>query len=414
MMSMDHERLLTITERTLRSALLGYLFIMSIPHTAALRSALFILALLCLAIRCTLTKSLPFRRTPLDIPILMYTAVILITTMISIDPAYSLMAIRKEFLRQILIFYLVINSMETSRYTQRLLVTVMISISVVACIGLFGYFEGSLIKGGRATSYFGSFGRAAFFTSMILPIALGRFLCSKKVVRTLSLFVLLLCMGFMIVTMSRGAWISSLLAVSILAALKDRRMLVLLLIGVISAPWFLPANVIDRATTIISVFEFSGNETFGDRFWLWKSAVEMIRDNFFLGSGHGNRIFQMLYPDYMDSRSTGIIFENAHNLYLQIAVESGIIGLSAFLLLIGFIIGIILKILRHKPDPLVEGQILGIAGSFAVFLIFSFTTFRYENEIGVLFWALTGCVVAIYREIFLRREKRTRVLFGNP
>ncbi|HPQ39982.1 MAG TPA: O-antigen ligase family protein, partial [bacterium] len=238
------------------------------------------------------------------------------------------------------------------------------------------------------------------FTSMVMPIALSRFLCTRGWRRTVALIVLLLCLAFMLVTMSRGAWISSLLAVMVLAALKDRRMLVLLLIGVLSAPWFLPPDIIERATTITKIFSIDENESFGDRIWMWRSAVQMIRDHPWLGAGYGNRIFQRLYPDYIYPQSSGIIFENAHNLYLQIIVEMGFLGLISFLSILAVIFWLIFVQFRRKPLPMIESQLLGIAGSYAVFLTFSFTTFRFENEIGILFWILAGCAVSLHRARF--------------
>ncbi len=398
---MDRTHGLFMTKRLLRSTLVAYLFTMAIPHTAAIQSSLMGIAIACVIAQTILSSQIPFKRTPLDILILVYAAIIIIRTVTSFDVDYSFNTMKKEFLKQILFFYLVSSTMHSHRYTQRLLTTLLISVGIVAGIGIFGYFEGSLIKDGRATSFFNNFGRAAFYTSMILPIALGRFLCSKGWWRTFSFIVLLLCLAFMIVTMSRGAWISSLLAVSILAALKDRRMLVILLIGVISTPWFLPADIIERATSIMKVFQFSESETLGDRFWMWHSALEMIKDHPWMGAGYGNRIFQRLYPDYIHSRSSGIVFENAHNLYLQMTIETGLLGLFSFLALIVGIFWILLRMLCRSPDQAQEGQLLGLAGSFAVFLIFSFTTYRYENETGLLFWFLAGCAVALYRTTIL-------------
>ncbi len=138
-------------------------------------------------------------------------------------------------------------------------------------------------------------------------------------------------------------------------------------------------------------------EAFGDRVWMWRSAVLMIKERPLLGAGYGNRIFQRLYPDYIYSQSSGMIFENAHNLYLQIVLETGFLGLLSFMTIVVMIFWLILIQFRRKPLPMVESQLLGIAGSFAVFLIFSFTTFRYENEISVLFWILAGCVVSLHR-----------------
>ncbi|MBN1878852.1 O-antigen ligase family protein [bacterium] len=397
---MTREDTLFISDRIMRGSLILYILVMTIPHSAAIRSGLIITSLACLILRGFLTGRFPIRTTPLDLPILIYAAIIIYKTMTSIDPSYSFSALRKEFLYQMFFFYLTVSAMDSPKYTRRIMLTLIITVTLIAAIGLTGYFSGELVKEGRATSFLTSFGRAAFFTAMVMPIVLSRFLCTRGWRRSVSLVVLILCLGFMLVTMSRGAWISSLLAVSILAALKDRRMLVLLLIGVLSAPWFLPPDIIIRATSITRILEMEDNESFGDRVWMWRSAVLMIKERPWLGAGYGNRIFQRLYPDYIYSQSSGMLFENAHNLYLQIVLETGFLGLLSFLVIIAVTFYLIFRMLRRKPLPMVESQLLGMAGSFAVFLIFSFTTFRYENEIGILFWILAGCVVALHSARF--------------
>lgn len=394
---MKHERILFINEKIMRGSLILYLLIMTIPGTASLRSILMAIPPACLILQGILTKRFPIKGTPLDLPILLYAAIIIFKTITSIDPAYSIRILRKGLLYQLLFFYVTVTVMNSPKYTRRIPIVLMIAVTLVSLVGLIGYFSGDLVKSGRATSFYSSFGLAAFFTAMVMPIALSRFLCTVGWRRSIALLVLFVCLGFMLVTLSRGAWFSSLLAVSILAALKDRRMLVLLLIGVISAPWFLPPDILFRATSITSLEALKNNEIFGDRIWMWRSAILMIKERPWLGAGYGNRIFHTLYPEYMFSESSGVVFENAHNLYLQILIETGILGLISFLLVIAGIFYLIFIQFKYKPLSVVESQLLGFAASFAVFLTFSFTTFRFEKEIGILFWILAGCVVSLYQ-----------------
>ncbi len=392
---MNRDRILYINDRIMRGSLILYVFVMTIPGTATLRAILLFGPILCLIIRGILTKRFPIPHTPLDIPILLYSAIIVYKTFTSIDPGYSINILRKSLLYQLAFYYLIVSALNSPKYTRRLLTMLMITVTMIASVGLMGYFSGELVKDGRATSFFTSFGMVAFLTALVMPIALGRFLCTHGWQRSVSLGVVLVCLTFMLATMSRGAWISSLVAVSILAALKDRRMLVLLMIGVLSAPWFLPPDIVLRATSITSIEALEESEIFGDRIWMWRSALEMIKERPWFGAGYGNRIFQKLYPDYIYSQSSGTVFENAHNLYIQKVLETGLLGLASFFVVVSVIFWLIFKQLRRKPLPMVESQLLGIAGSFTVFLIFSMSTFRYENEIGILFWILAGCVVAL-------------------
>lgn len=395
---MERDRVVWMLERSIRGCLVAYIFIVTIPHTAALQSILFSAALLGLLIKWSLTRRIPFTRTPLDIPILLLTMVIIYKSVASVDPEYSRSVLFKEHFPQIFIFYLIASVMNTPRYVQRIILCLLISVAIVAGIGLYGYYQGSMIKAERATSYFGNFGRAAFYTSMIIPMALAQSLCNKHGWRLwVYSGVTILCLLFMITTLSRGAWISTLFAIILLSIIKSRKLLIVVFLIILAMPWVLPHEYIERGLSLTQVDEITGNEQFGDRFWLWRSAIEMIRDNPLDGAGYGNRVFSKMYPYYIDSRSSGLIFENAHNLYLQMAIEIGLPGLGLFLFIITSVLIRVARKIKSHLDTAIEKQILGIAGSLAVFVIFSMSTFRYENEIGLLFWILVASAVNMTR-----------------
>ncbi|MBN1356681.1 O-antigen ligase family protein [bacterium] len=397
---MDRENVLWTVERVTRASLVAFLLIMSIPHTAALQSILLVLAVTGTIAEGTLTGSNPLKRTVFDIPILCYSIIILLKTFTSIDVHYSIETLMSEFLKCLVIFYLVTANMNSQRYVNRLLITMLISLSIASVVGLFGYLEGSLIKSTRAISYFGSFGRAAFFTSMLFPIALGRFMVIRGWWKAVLLGVVMaVSIAFMLMTLSRGSWISTLTALFLLTAVKDRRMFVILMIVIFIIPWFLPAQILDRAQSMFLIRDFQDNTTFGDRAWLWQSAMDMIRERPILGAGYGSRIFFRIYPDYIYSRSSGIVFENAHNLYMQMTVELGLLGLSAFGVILITAGVTIFRLIRKHPGPEYEGHLLGIMGSLTVFVMYSLTTYRYENEIALLFWYLLACIAGLHRLI---------------
>lgn len=394
----DKDRMVWMLERSIRGCLIAYIFVVTVPHTAALRSILLITAVLGMLLKWIITHHNPFSRTPIDLLILILSGIIAFKSVNSIDPDYSQSILFKEYLIQIFVFYLIVSVMNTPRYVQRIIICLLISVALVAGIGLYGYYQGSMIKADRATSYLGNFGRAAFYTSMIIPMALAQSLCNKHGWRLwVYSSVTILCLLFMITTLSRGAWISTLIAIVLLSVIKSRKLLIVVFLVILVMPWVLPHDIIDRGLSLTRVDEITGNEQFGDRFWLWRSAFDMIREKPFLGAGYGNRVFSKLYPYYINSRSSGLIFENAHNLYIQIAVEIGLAGLVVYLSIILYILVRVARKIKSKLDVSIEKQILGIAGSLAVFVIFSMSTFRYENEIGLLYWVLLACAINLTR-----------------
>jgi len=91
----------------------------------------------------------------------------------------------------------------------------------------------------------------------------------------------------------------------------------------------LPAAFWTRATSIVPAIERQ-QDTFGMRVSLWKVGLRMIEDRPLVGVGPGN--FMVAFPRYgrgeMRVRS-----HVAHNTYIGMAAEMGLVGLATYLLL---------------------------------------------------------------------------------
>jgi O-antigen ligase len=86
--------------------------------------------------------------------------------------------------------------------------------------------------------------------------------------------------------------------------------------------YLMPAGYVDRITEI--------NQRAGHRFYIWSVGMKMITNNFLLGVGSGN--FAVAFPKYAGSISAhrGVV---AHNSFISVFGELGIVGLSLFILL---------------------------------------------------------------------------------
>ncbi|MBI3733166.1 MAG: O-antigen ligase family protein [Chloroflexi bacterium] len=68
------------------------------------------------------------------------------------------------------------------------------------------------------------------------------------------------------------------------------------------------------------------------RLVVWENSIPLVRDYLYTGSGLGT--FPMVYQAYAYV-SNGPLIPHAHNLFLQVAIEQGVLGLSALLYLLG-------------------------------------------------------------------------------
>ena len=136
----------------------------------------------------------------------------------------------------------------------------------------------------------------------------------------------------------------------------------------------------------VYIFKKGGDAT---RFQIWSAAIAMFKDSFLLGKGLGS--FMGCFRQY-----SNLSIQYAHNCYLQILAETGLIGLLAFLWFLGEIILGSYKELRLKFNSL----FLGLFSAFLAFLIhIFFDTQLYALKLSILFWVLASFLTIYTRNI---------------
>ncbi len=133
-----------------------------------------------------------------------------------------------------------------------------------------------------------------------------------------------------------------------------------------------------------------GKETFfQSRGWIWRDSVAMIRDNWVTGVGLG--AFQTAYPIYSQHDGT-LLVSQAHNDYLQILTDGGILGALIALWFLFLVVRDIARALRHR-DSMMAGMALGCAGGLFALLVHSLFDFNLQlPSNALLFLVLTSVV----------------------
>ena len=139
---------------------------------------------------------------------------------------------------------------------------------------------------------------------------------------------------------------------------------------------------------VLSIFAMRQDSSNSFRFNVYHSSIEMFKDNWLLGIGVGNQNFREIYGLYM---KTGFDALSAYNILLEIAVESGIFALIAFL---GFLITLIKNSVRFilKSDDvknviLVSACVISIC---AVCVHGMVDTVFFRPQIQFVFWTLVA------------------------
>jgi O-antigen ligase len=106
----------------------------------------------------------------------------------------------------------------------------------------------------------------------------------------------------------------------------------------------------------------------------WKDTLEIIKAYPLSGIGIGN--FNLMQSRY------------AHNSYLQVWAEMGILGIAAFLWLI---ISVFKSALGNIKDSVNKHQITGLITASSVFLIHNLVDFSFFlPEVALIFWIILG------------------------
>jgi O-antigen ligase len=133
---------------------------------------------------------------------------------------------------------------------------------------------------------------------------------------------------------------------------------------------------------------------------LWRVAIEMWRDHPFAGIGTGN--FTIVEPRYavrtINLQRVDLVVDNpkvAHNTYLHVLTELGIVGFVAFM---GMISGSLVVAWRsikelerrgeRRLEILARGLLIGTIGMLAAFV---FITAQWEKQL----WLLLGTCLAL-------------------
>jgi len=219
----------------------------------------------------------------------------------------------------------------------------------------------------------------AAFYNMYTVLLMGLYFCMKRGIKKLILLGIIIANSFCIIFLfSRAAYVGFAVGLFVLFAIKNKKLLVpLILIGI-----FWQATLPEKVKERISMTTDDYGEldpASASRLVVWDQALELFADSPIIGLGFG--VF----------RSLG--YRDTHNIFIKILVEQGIIGLFIFLLLlfIMFIQGI--KLFTGGDDRASQGLGLGFSMCIIVLLVNNMFGDRWTYmELIAYFWVFAGLV----------------------
>lgn len=403
--------------RDLLSRLPGWIPLSGFPLAALFAGAALILApllptmaMLALVCGCCLflvlhlaaDRSTALASSPLNVHIALYAFVVFWSTATSVNLSGSLLP-GLLTIAFILFFYGV-----TSSGLQRHLNTVLwLMLAVGVGVSLYGFYQACFPdRYGDVWTDTDMFSSITFrvYSTLANPNVLGEYLLLVIPVACAFAFACdtwprriacLLCAVIMgvclILTYSRGCYLGLLFAAAVFLVLLDRRFLFLGIVALALCPLYLPESVISRFTSIGNLADTSTSYRVG----IWLGSLAMLRDFGFSGVGFGSEAFNTVYPYYA---LEGISAQHAHNLFLQILCDSGIMGLLVFLGLIVSFYRMMLTAIRRERDRTARMLQIGGASAVSGFLVQSMTDYTFYNyRVMLLFFGMLGLCVLFTR-----------------
>ncbi len=267
----------------------------------------------------------------------------------------------------------------------------------------------------------------AAFLEMTIALTLGLlFAGSTKPDKRLLLIIAVVMMGLGIVfTTSRGAMISLVAILGMLTALtyyaqrsrsgkkrkRSNRSRVSVLIGanillvvflLVSVAWIGGSDLVLRGTGLTSSEDFSSG-----RLDFWASGLKIAAENPVLGSGLDT--FGVAYTKF-DTWNGTLRVEHAHNDYLEMLSDGGILALLCVGAFIFFLFRKSLEVIRTTPSSYRRGIAAGaLAGCFGI-LVHSFFDFPLRTNANMFFFLICAVLATVPMDFpDVGRRKKSRI-----
>ena len=228
--------------------------------------------------------------------------------------------------------------------------------------------------------------------------------------------------GALVMSWSRGAWLGFAAALGAIIFALPRRLwhslaLVALVGALVGAVWVsgrLPASITDRlASATEELFAFDDvrgvditpdNYAVVERLAHWQAALNMSRANPWTGVGFGN--YEIAYPAYR-LLNWKFPLGHAHNYYLNVLAEAGMIGLLTYGLLWIVVIFVSWRARQH-PNVVARLTAAGLLGAWVYLTVHSLTDNLFVNNLFLHIGVMLGILAVLYYETWNGLRLRTQ------
>ncbi|MBU4117495.1 MAG: O-antigen ligase family protein, partial [Proteobacteria bacterium] len=324
----------------------------NLPQRVVLETGGLFLALSWLATQATNDNS-PIQRLPFfTFTFLAFLGWALLTTALALNP-YESWKIGRQWLAAVLFFFLISQFAVSSDQRRQVLTALFCSAFLVAILGicqhLFGF--SFIPQLAPPAANYANKNMAVHFIVLLFPVGGFLFLTTQRNITAWAASLMLsLITVYLIYTQTRAGWLAVTIQCLLFAILCKTTRLTLAPLWSSQKKWAMLTGLLVVLTMMntgpagftpgyeavglraASIASIQGNHA---RFAIWADTISLIKEHPILGVGLGNlkvhfpsvqKESLFLYTQYL---------KDAHNDYLQIWAELGLVGLSLFIFFIG-------------------------------------------------------------------------------
>lgn len=401
-------------------AALLLVFIMLVPHNYwnNMYNTAIVLALLLLFIFKTIINSQEkFNLKAMDYTLIIFMFTIILAEVTSLFPKES-MKFFIFYMTCFLMVLIIVSGIRNGRSLERFLVILMLGVSLTGLYAIYQRIKGIpmdpsltdvvLNEGmsGRAYSTMGNPNNYAELLILILPFFIAMTLNAKSLYRKVFYFVLSIPpLIALFLTGARSSWIALILAVLVFVLLKDWKLIpfvaVLGILGFLFLPYVSP-SVYKRVLTI-----FTGTDTsINYRQAIYQTVTPMFKDFWFTGLGLGSGVEQapfmkilQRYSLYYLQKTSSVGYAttppHTHNLFLQIWIEAGLIGIATFLWFTARTVKrAIVNIFKGTDQSMKHISMAGISAFSGIFIMGMAEYVWFYPRVMLFFWVIAGVLLS--------------------
>jgi putative inorganic carbon (HCO3(-)) transporter len=368
--------------------------------------------------RIYITGDLRKQCWPLLIPFALFSLACIIAVIDAYDTSYAYKELRK--LLEILIFFWVVNCVRENHLKNYLSILLITAAVLASSYGFYQGWRDGINIVNRVEGTMSVYTTFAGILMMVSMLALGRVLFRKprELWLWIAIGIIFTCLLF---TLTRQAWLGFFLGgLFLLFSLKKKLTLILMgtLLTVLivyggqvrlkimdmTTLWKTTLN--DKAEQVKKKFNqpdkeidfkshiklrinstLSGqqDDTFSMRVHLWRGGWEVFKD--YPLTGCGFKCMDLIYAQYPDPTRIIQNLKGMHNNFIQLAMDTGILGLSTWIGIWVCFFGLLYKRIKSIKNQSEEWILYGSTASAIAFLVGGcFESSYYDSEVVMILY----------------------------